>query len=55
MLLGNQVDALQKHFKKDHVHMRLWTRLYGIKKFFTVQFYPLKALVNIVFDRFKKS
>ena len=29
LLLWNQVDALQKHFKKDHVHMRLWTRLYG--------------------------
>ena len=29
-MLWNQVDALQKHFKKDHVHMRLWTRLYGI-------------------------
>ena len=24
--LWNQVDILQKHFKKDHVHMRLWTR-----------------------------
>ena len=31
MLLWNQVDALQKHFKKDHVHMRLWTRLYGMQ------------------------
>ena len=30
MLLWNQVDALQKHFKKDHVHMRIWTRFYGI-------------------------
>ena len=30
MLLWNQVDALQAHFKKDHVHMRLWTRLYSI-------------------------
>ena len=30
MLLWNQVDALQKHFKNVHVHMRLWTRLYGI-------------------------
>ena len=29
--MWNQVDALQKHFKKkDHVHMRLWTRLYSI-------------------------
>ena len=26
----NQVDALQNTSKKDHVHMRLWTRLYGI-------------------------
>ena len=32
MLVWNQVDALQKHFKKDHVHnyMHLWTRLYGM-------------------------
>ena len=28
--MWNQVDALQKHFKKDHVHMGLWTRIYGI-------------------------
>ena len=26
LILWNQVDILQKHFKKDHVHMRLWTR-----------------------------
>ena len=30
ILLWNQVDALQKHLQKDHVHMRLWTRLYGM-------------------------
>ena len=30
LILWNQVDILQKHFKKDHVHMRLWTRLYGM-------------------------
>ena len=24
------MNILQKHFKKDHVHMRLWTRLYGM-------------------------
>ena len=30
LILWNQVDILQKHFKKDHVHMRLWTRFYGI-------------------------
>ena len=24
------MDILQKHLKKDHVHMRLWTRLYGM-------------------------
>ena len=24
------MDILQKHFKKDHVHMRLWTRFYGM-------------------------
>ena len=30
LILWNQVDILQKHFKKDHVHWRLWTRLYGI-------------------------
>ena len=32
LILWNQVDILQKHFKKDHVHMRLWTRFYGISK-----------------------
>ena len=30
MILWNQVDILPKHFKKDHVHMRLWTRFYSI-------------------------
>ena len=25
------MDILQKHFKKDHVHMRLWTRFYGMR------------------------
>ena len=25
----NQVDILQKHSKKDHVHMHLWTRFYA--------------------------
>ena len=29
LILWNQVDILQKHFRKDHVHMRLWTRFYG--------------------------
>ena len=29
LILWNQVDILQKHLKKDHVHMRLWTRFYG--------------------------
>ena len=24
------MNILQKHFKKDHVHMRLWTRFYGM-------------------------
>ena len=24
------MNILQKHFKKDYVHMRLWTRLYGM-------------------------
>ena len=27
---GYSSKTLQKHFKKDHVHMRLWTRLYGM-------------------------
>ena len=36
LILWNQVDILQKHFKKDHVHMRLWTRFYGISSFFRV-------------------
>ena len=31
LILWNQVDILQKHFKKDHVHMRLWTRFYGMR------------------------
>ena len=30
LILWNQVDILQIHFKKDHVHMRLWTRFYSI-------------------------
>ena len=30
LILWNQVDILQKHLKKDHVHMRLWTRFYCI-------------------------
>ena len=29
LILLNQVDFLQKRLKKDHVHMRLWTRFYG--------------------------
>ena len=29
LILWNQVDILQKHFKSNHVHMRLWTRFYG--------------------------
>ena len=28
LILWNQMDILQKHFKKDHVHI-LWMRLYG--------------------------
>ena len=42
-----------KHFKKDHVHMRLWTRFYGIGPFIgklgsgllnlqSIQLYPPK-------------
>ena len=30
LILWNQVDILQTHLKKDHVHMHLWTRFYGI-------------------------
>ena len=30
LILWNQVDILQKHLKKDHVHMRLCPRFYGI-------------------------
>ena len=30
LILWNQVDILQKHFKKDHVHMRLWARFYNM-------------------------
>ena len=29
LILWNQVDILQKHFKNYHVHMCLWTRFYG--------------------------
>jgi len=31
--MWNQVDILQKHFKRDHVYMLLWTRVsqHGIK------------------------
>ena len=32
LILWNQVDILQKHFKKDHVHMRFSTRVYGIRQ-----------------------
>ena len=28
LILWNQVDILQKHFKKDYVHVRLWTKFY---------------------------
>ena len=31
LILWNQVDILNKHFKEDHVHMRLWTRFYGMQ------------------------
>ena len=31
LILWNQVDILQEHLKKDHVHMRLWTRFYGVQ------------------------
>ena len=30
LILWNQVDILQKHLTKDHVHMRLWTRFYDL-------------------------
>ena len=30
LILWNQMGILQKHFKKDHVHMHLWTRFYGM-------------------------
>ena len=31
LILWNQVDILQKHYKKDHVRMRLWTRFFGMR------------------------
>ena len=31
------MDILQKHLKKDHVHMRLWTRFYGMRIRFICQ------------------
>ena len=30
LISWNQMDILQKHFKKDYVHMHLWTRFYGM-------------------------
>ena len=39
LILWNQVDILQKHFKKDHVHMRLWTRFYGMCTFIFYYFF----------------
>ena len=33
IVLSDLVESsgiLQKHFKKDHVHMHLWTRFYGM-------------------------
>ena len=30
LILWNQVDILQIHFTKDHVHMHLWTRFYSM-------------------------
>ena len=50
-MLWNQVDALQKHFKKDHVHMRLWTRLYGIAARETLIFsrtFPLRSITILL-------
>ena len=43
LILWNQVDILQKHFKKDHVRMRLWTRFYGKTRI------PLPQLWNSVY------
>ena len=51
LILWNQVDILQKHFKKDHVHMRLWMRLYGmvhLKKItFSISMHLNSALTEI--------
>ena len=50
LILWNQVDILQKHFKKDHVHMRLWTRFYGTwllkVHFVSLSIYFLVVTVN---------
>ena len=35
LIVWNQVDILFKNFKKDHVHMHLWMRFYGMTLAFT--------------------
>ena len=47
LILWNQVDILQKHFKQDHVHMRLWTKFYGnSSRFFILLDFRIRTKVK---------
>ena len=46
LILWNQVNILQKHLKKDHVHMRLWTRFYGMLSLHNANIEPLKFVTK---------
>ena len=51
LILWNQVDILQKHFKKDHVHMRLWTRFYGIRRILFFLMNAIKGDIQYTVER----
>ena len=48
------MNILQTHFKKDHVHVRLWTRFYSILQAFKVGHFgdvrPLRELITFISD-----
>ena len=46
LILWNQVDILKKHFKKDHVHMRLWTSFYGMWHHNNTMYWRPKGVYN---------
>ena len=48
LILWNQVDILQKYFKKDHVHMRLWTRFYGMN-------FSSKSVIKIMYPMYPEK